>query len=128
MAKHILVIENDEKLVEILDEFLTEQGYTLHFRPQAYDIVPIIKELMPDLVLLDFLLPGTNGGELCMQIKKNEQLRHIPVIIFTAFPRVLLALEDYRCNAFISKPFDLLALVDQIEACIKEPQRDYLEL
>lgn len=121
----ILIVENDDKLVEILNEFLPEQGYRVKFLPQAYDIRPIVKEYKPDLVLLDFLLPGVNGGELCSQIKRSEQLSHIPVIIFSAFPKVMLSLGDYGCNAFIAKPFDLSELISQIEACMNEPERIY---
>lgn len=126
MAKNILVVENDEKLVEILNEFLSDQDFIIKFIPQAYDIRPIVKEFKADLVLLDFLLPGVNGGELCLQIKRDEQISNVPVIIYSAFPRVMLALGDYNCNAFISKPFDLEELLSQINACIQEPQRVYL--
>lgn len=126
MAKNILIIENDEKLVEILNEFLPENGYNVKVLPQVYDIRPLVKQHKPDLVLLDFLLPGVNGGELCLQIKRSEQLSAIPVIIFSAFPKVMLSLSDYGCNAFISKPFNLSKLVEQIDACVADPERIYL--
>ncbi len=126
MAKNILIVENDEKLVEVLREFFSAYGYNLKVLPQAYDIRPLVKEFKADLVLLDFLLPGVNGGELCLQIKRSEKLKNIPVIIYSAFPKVMLALGDYGCNAFISKPFNLEDLMLQIEACMKEPERNYL--
>lgn len=126
VTKNILIIENDERLVEILSEFLPEYGYNLKFLPQVYDIRPEVKKFKADLVLLDFLLPGVNGGELCLQIKRNEQTRTIPVIIFSAFPKVMLSLGDYGCNAFISKPFELEELLKQIDACMSEPERIYL--
>lgn len=128
MIKNILIIENDEKLVEILKEFFSEYEYALKVLPQVYDIRPIVEEFKADLVLVDFLLPGLNGGELCLQIKRSEKLKNIPVIIYSAFPKVMLSLEDYGCNAFVSKPFDLQKLMEQIKACINEPDRSYLLL
>lgn len=126
MENSILIVENDEKLVEILVELLPQYGYKLKVISEAYDIRPIVKEFKPNLVLLDFLLPGVNGGELCLQLKRSEQYLHIPVIIFSAFPKVLLSLGDYRCNAFIAKPFDLEVLLSQIDACIKDPEKNHI--
>lgn len=126
MSYKILLIENDEKLVEVLREILENAGHQLHVLPETYDIRPIVTEFKPDLVLLDFLLPGINGGELCSQLKRMEQYQHIPVIIMSAFPRVMLSLGDYGCNAFIAKPFDLNNLLEQIEECIHEPDRSFL--
>jgi len=128
MEKNILIIENDDRLVEALNEFLSQEGFAVKSVPQAYDILPLVREHQPDLLLMDFLLPGINGGELCAQLKRNEQIRHIPVIIFSAFPRVLLSLGDYGCNAFVSKPFNLSDLLLQINACIEEPERVYMQL
>lgn len=126
MSHKILLIENDEKLVEVLREILEQAGHELLVYPETYDIRPIVSEYNPDLVLLDFLLPGINGGELCSQLKRMDKYQHIPVIIMSAFPRVMLSLGDYGCNAFIPKPFELNNLLEQIEGCIHQPDRSFL--
>lgn len=126
MSYKILVIENDEKLVDVIREILEQAGHQIRVLPETYDIRPIVAEYQPDLVLLDFLLPGINGGELCSQLKRMEKYQQIPVIIMSAFPRVMLSLGDYGCNAFIPKPFELNALLEQIEDCIHEPDRSFL--
>lgn len=127
MSKNILIIENDEQLLEILRELFTHEGYNVIDLPQAYAIQPVIREFVPDLILLDFLLPGTNGGELCIQVKRNEKTRHIPVIIMSAFPRVMLSLGDYGCNAFVAKPFEIVELMKQVKTCLADPQGIYIE-
>jgi CheY-like chemotaxis protein len=70
----------------------------------------------PDIVILDYILNGINGGELCHQIKMNRHTAQLPVVIMSAYPKVLQSLGDYGCNTFIPKPFD----IDHILNCIKE--------
>jgi two-component system response regulator VicR len=121
MGRNILIIENDGDLVEVLKELFSYEGYKVSVHQEVADIFPLIESFKPDIVLLDYLLPGINGGEICAQIKKNPETNKIPVIIFSAYPQVLLSLGSYGCNAFISKPFDLATMLDQINDCIENP-------
>ncbi|KIO77470.1 hypothetical protein TH53_09365 [Pedobacter lusitanus] len=110
----VLVIENDKDLCELLADLFIQTGFDYRIYQQTSDIIPIVKEFNPDLVLIDYLLPMINGGELCCQIKKNPCTGNLPVIIYSAFPKVLLSLGDYGCDAFIAKPFDIEYLIGQI--------------
>lgn len=65
------------------------------------------------------MLNGINGGELCHQIKSSGQNGGLPVMIFSAYPRVIQSLGFYGCNAFMPKPFDLSLLVAQVNALTK---------
>jgi len=117
----ILVVEDDGNLVEILEEFFRQVGYNVKVLNVVNNIIEVVGDFQPDLVLLDYLLPVSNGGELCSQIKRNEITCMIPVIIFSAYPKVLLSLGDYGCDAFIAKPFDLDNLLFHIEKCLEKP-------
>lgn len=121
MARNILIIENDGDLVLILKELFGYEGYNVSIHQEVADIFPLIDNFKPDIVLLDYLLPGINGGEICAQIKKSPETNEIPVVIFSAYPQVMLSLGSYGCNAFIPKPFDLSMLLDQINDCIENP-------
>ncbi|WP_285057499.1 response regulator [Pedobacter ginsengisoli] len=121
--KGILIIENDESVLELLQEIFKNEGYETHCYRQADDIFKLVDDFKPDLVLLDYILPGINGGELCAQLKKDPETRHIPVVICSAYPQVMLSLGSYGCNAFIAKPFELTDMVAQIEDCIKNPDQ-----
>lgn len=95
MLKRILVIDNDKDLLEILKEALAYD----YFEVTAVDAVDntvfeLINEHRPDVVLLDYLLWGVNGDEICHQIKSNPQTANLPVIMFSAYPRVLLSLGN----------------------------------
>lgn len=111
----ILIVENDLALADMLAELFSFYGYEYKIYNDAEEILPIVENFKPDLVLLDFLLSLVNGGELCSQIKKNEATSDLPVIIYSAFPKVLLSLGDYGCDDFIAKPFDLDHLMAKIE-------------
>ncbi len=121
----ILIVDDDSALIEVLEELFNEVGYSVKAVNRVENIFPIMADFQPDLVLLDYLLPLVNGGELCSQIKRNEATCMIPVIIFSAYPKVLLSLGDYGCDAFIAKPFDLDSLLFHIERCLENPQSCY---
>jgi DNA-binding response OmpR family regulator len=117
-ARKILVIEDDPALSEILEDFLTDSGYEIHIVNEVLDIHPLLEKIHPDLVILDYLLPVVNGGELCSQIKRNQRTCGLPVIMLSAYQKVLLSIGDYGCDVFISKPFDLNSLLGTIEGYI----------
>jgi two-component system, OmpR family, response regulator VicR len=118
----ILIVDDDSALIEVLEELFNEVGYRIKAINRVENIIPVIVDFQPDLVLLDYLLPFVNGGELCSQIKRNEATCMIPVILFSAYPKVLLSLGDYGCDAFIAKPFDLDSLLFHIEKCLENRQ------
>jgi two-component system response regulator VicR len=113
--KRVLVIENDDSILNVIEEALSYEGYEVNGRLETHDIFPLIEQYRPDVVILDYLLDGINGGEICHQIKVNSSTSKLPVILMSAYPRVLQSLGDYGCNKFIPKPFDLSELVDNIK-------------
>ena len=121
--KRILIIDNDESVLEVLQEIFKNDGYETDCYGQVEDIFKLVDDFKPDLVLLDYILPGINGGELCAQLKKDPVTMHIPVVICSAYPQVMLSLGSYGCNAFISKPFELQDIIMQVEDCIKNPDK-----
>lgn len=121
MPKKILVLDDDDAVVDVLEAALEYANFTVR-RGKESDIFEEIKDFNPDLVLIDYILEGINGGEICHQIKHNSQTCEVPVILISAYPKVLLSLGDYGCNAFIAKPFDLDELITQINRCIYEDE------
>jgi CheY-like chemotaxis protein len=114
MSKRILVLDDDADTLNTVAEVLNYEGFEVRAELNTDNIVDLIKHYSPDLVMVDYLLKGVNGGELCNQIKKDGKTAHIPVIIVSAYPRLTNSLGRYGCNAFIAKPFDLENLVQQI--------------
>lgn len=114
----ILVVEDDPTLAEVLEEFFRFTGYKVHISYGSEDIVELSKQVRPDLILLDYLLPRTTGGEICRELKANEETECIPVIIYSAFSKAILSPSKYGCDSFLPKPFELNDLIDQIETLL----------
>lgn len=77
-----------------------------------------------DIVILDYILFGINGGELCHMLKTTPETCHIPVIMVSAYPRVLESLGNYGSDAFIAKPFNLSDITDTIKTCFLKAGND----
>jgi DNA-binding response OmpR family regulator len=114
MSKRILILDNDPGVLNVMQDILNYEGFDVKTLADTDDIFRWINDYNPDLVMLDYLLDGINGGEICAQIKKNPQTSGLPVIIISAYSRVLLSLGTYGCNEFIAKPFELSDFVQKI--------------
>jgi len=119
MNKKILVIDDDSDIRELIETALTEAGFVVKALAEFDDIFKVIEEQKPDLILIDYLLRGINGGEFCSQIKHNPKTIQLPVILMSAHSRVLLSLGTYDCDEFIEKPFDIYNLISRLNYYLK---------
>jgi DNA-binding response OmpR family regulator len=120
-TKRILVVDNDPNILDVMEEVLGYEGFEVKTYTNTDNIFTCIDTFHPNLMLIDYILDGINGGELCAQIKKNPQTSSLPVIIMSAYSKVLLSLGNYGCDDFIAKPFDLDDFVNRISTCITVP-------
>lgn len=118
MLKRILILDDNQDILEIVEEALAYEQFEVHGTTRANDILPLIEKIKPHLVLLDYRVSGTNGGEVCKQIKSSPDSANIPVIIFSAYINSSTELFNYGCDAVINKPFDLDELVDKVNSLI----------
>jgi len=118
MGKNILVIDDDEETLLLLEEMLRYSDFKVNGIKGTSDILKVIEEVKPDLVITDYILRGINGGELCHQVKTNPKTAHLPVVLMSAYPRVLESLGNYGCDVFITKPFDMNQLITSINDCL----------
>ena len=115
MEKKILLIDNDNEMEDLFKEIFIDEAYTIFFHEETDDVVELIKQHRPHVVILDYNLNGLNGGELCRQIKNNEEVKDIPVILCSGFPKAIYALENYGYDAFVEKPFDIDEIQDLVD-------------
>jgi two-component system phosphate regulon response regulator PhoB len=116
MKKYIHVVEDNEDIRYIVEFFLSDFDYEVRVSATAKEFIQSLEKPLPDLYLLDVMLPDGNGLEICRYIKNNTSTKHIPVIIMSANANETEVKRESDANDFINKPFDLMDLAD----CIKK--------
>ena len=115
MLKRILVLDDNQDILDIVNETLRYEQFEVQGTTQGNAVIPMMEELTPDLVILDYRVADTNGGEICQKIKTHPKFNNIPVIIFSAYINRDNELFAYGCDAVINKPFDLTELVEKVQ-------------
>ena len=118
MLKRILVLDDNMDILEVVHEVLTYEQFEVKSTSDSTSIVTVAEEYNPDLIILDYKLMDTNGGEICRAIKSHKQLHKTPVIIFSAYT-TNVNFFSFGCDAVIAKPFDLTDLIGTVNQCLK---------
>jgi len=115
--KHsVLVVEDEDNIALALDFLLTREGYT-HDRVADGDAaLPKIRAMQPDLVLLDVMLPGASGYEICQTVRLDPLLKAVKILMMTARGSSIERRKGLAIGAdgFITKPFELKELRDEV--------------
>ncbi len=121
MNKIIAILDDEEDILELISIHLKKAGYLPYEFSEPEKLFDFLSEKSPALILLDLMLPGSNGMEICKEIKNNPDYQNIPIIMVTAkdeeFDKVLgleLGADDY-----ITKPFSTRELVARVKAVLR---------
>jgi two-component system response regulator BaeR len=121
MKQQILIVEDEMKISQVLSEYLEQAGYSVCCLRRGDEVIPQVKRRPPALILLDLMLPGADGMEVCRELRKSSG---IPVIMLTArvdeIDRLLgleLGADDYVC-----KPFSPREVVARVKAVLRRVQ------
>ena len=114
----ILVVDDEPTIVELIEESLRIEGYETSRAYSGEEALETLAKDPPDLVLLDLMLPGMDGYEVCRQMQKDVRLSQIPVIMLTAKSAVADKVAGYQKGAddYITKPFDTEELLVRVRA------------
>jgi two-component system alkaline phosphatase synthesis response regulator PhoP len=119
--KTVLVVDDEQHIIELIQFNLESNGYEVITSENGEDAIVIAEEEMPDVIILDLMLPGIDGFEACKRIRNNEKTRKIPIIMLTAkgeeMDKVLgleLGADDY-----LTKPFSVRELIARIKAVLR---------
>ena len=104
----VLVVDDTPAGRETLEALLFSDAYDLHFANDGIQALQAAATLRPDLILLDVMMPGIDGFEVCRRLRADPELTHIPVIMVTALDDRASRLQGIESGAddFVSKPFD----------------------
>lgn len=116
---HVLIIEDNEDIMNMLKAMLQMKGYCVTTNLNFFEIESSIKELAPDVILMDMLLSGVDGREICKLIKAHhDELAKIPVIMISAHPNARKECLEAGADYFLEKPFDMEAFFKLIETAL----------
>ena len=107
--KKILIVDDEQDIVETLKFILEAHGYTCFCAYNGEDGLNLAKEIMPDLIILDVMMPKINGYKISRLLKYDNKYKNIPIIMVTARSQEQDRLigEETGVNEYISKPFEL---------------------
>lgn len=118
--KTIVYIEDDQEMIDLVSMILSRRGFLVKGAQGGKIGLDLVKSVVPNLILLDLMMPDIDGWEVYQQVKANDATRNIPVIVITAkaqaIDRVLglhiAKVEDYICKPF--RPQELLESIDKV--------------
>jgi DNA-binding response OmpR family regulator len=116
----ILVVEDDPDLGLMIKMMLEFKKYSVIHLLRADDIENIFANNHINLVITDMLLSGTNGTDICRQLKKDPALSHIPVIMISAHPNAHEISMQAGADAFIAKPFEMNDLLNAVAGYLQK--------
>ena len=115
---NILVVDDTPANLHLLIDILSKQGYEVRPAPNGKFALSAAKGMPPDLILLDIMMPGMNGYEVCEQLKTDERTKDIPVIFVSAINEVLDKVKAFAIGGvdYITKPFQVEEVLARVAA------------
>lgn len=114
----ILYIEDDPEMIDLVSLILIRQGYRVTGANGGRKGLELVKSSMPDLVLLDLMMPDMDGWDVYHQLKASDPIKNIPVIIITAKSQTIdkvLAVQIAKVDDYIIKPFKPAELIESVK-------------
>jgi two-component system, cell cycle sensor histidine kinase and response regulator CckA len=124
LEKKVILFIDDNPVDRILiNKLLMKYDFLVLLADNGTQGLKVAQEKKPDLILLDILLPGISGIELCKKIKKNPDTQHIPVIFYTSIdtPKHLIDYASYGAQDYIQKTMPPQDLINAVKAVLKSP-------
>jgi len=116
--KKVLIVDDEEDVLQMLGKRLTASGYSVITATNGTDAIALAKSQHPDIIILDIIMPGMEGGEVAAELKEHPLTRSIPVILLTA---MLSKTEEEKHGSMVgghialAKPLDIEKLLDQMK-------------
>ncbi len=121
MPAKILIVEDNQENIDLLHFFLKPQGYEIITVTDGEKALQAVSENLPDIILLDIMLPKLDGFQVCERLKKDEQTKYIPIIMITALKDMKDKLKALEMGAddFITKPFENVELLARVKSLLR---------
>lgn len=121
MVKYILVVDDDKEVREILSFALKHDGFEVMLASNGQQLRQLLTQRVPDLIILDVMMPGEDGFHLCYNLRQESMTQYIPIIIMTAHAEDIYQRisADVGATQHITKPFHPLEVVEKVKALLE---------
>lgn len=119
-----MVVDDDSGIGEMLKTLLEFYGFEVIVTEQPDETEKIITEKDIDLVMLDMLISGVNGTDVCARLRNNESTAEVPVLMMSALHDAGIKCKNAGANDFIAKPFEMEDLIAKINSILEKPTSD----
>ncbi|MCP4708403.1 MAG: response regulator, partial [Planctomycetes bacterium] len=124
LKKKILIVDDEQDILELLDYNLRREGYEVIKAKTGEEALGIAGSTLPDLIILDLMLPGIDGLKVCGRLKKESKTQIIPIIMLTAKGEEIDIVTGLELGAddYITKPFSPKVLLARVQAVLRRDQ------
>lgn len=119
MADKVLVVDDEDSIRRLVHDSLTSCGYEVIMASSGEKAIKLSISESPDVILLDWIMPGIDGLETCRRLRAEERTRYIPIIVITGFGTTKMEATDTGADDFINKPFELNELALRIKSVLR---------
>ena len=119
---NVLIVDDEASVRHLIECLLKEMEYNIHHASNGAEALEFLKKTSVDLIILDLLLPGKHGLNVCSKIREIDKLRNTPILIITAVytkSKYNYQSREYGANAFMTKPFDNEAFIAQVSRLVE---------
>jgi DNA-binding response OmpR family regulator len=121
MSTRVIVVDDDKEIREIITFVLTRNGFEVTSAINGQQLHAMLVQFIPDLIILDVMMPGEDGYQICNTLRSNPQTRHVPVIIMTAhaediYERISV---DLGAAVHMTKPFHPFNLLEKVKVLLQ---------
>ena len=129
MGANIFIVEDEKPIITLLQYNLEKEGYKVNFSETGEEGIQSIKKNVPDLVILDWMLPDFSGIEVCKQIKKINKLKNIPVLMLTAKSEEEDKVRGFESGVddYVTKPFSYKEILLRVKSLLKRSKPTLVE-
>jgi len=124
VSKKILIADDEPNIVAAIEFLLKQRGHEVHTAEDGAAALAIVAEVVPDLVLLDVMMPRASGYDVCQAIRRRPEWRHIKIIMLSAKGRESEVVRGLTLGAdlYVTKPFSTRDLMAKVEGLLVPPQ------
>ena len=124
MSSRILIVEDQEDVAQLIDIVLKNEGYTVAIARDGAQGLILARDWKPDLILMDIMLPGVDGGKLIARLRKEVETRDLPIIAMSASRTLRDRTPELAADALLPKPFDVDTLLVQVKFLLSRERGD----